>query len=75
MALSFKSNDHNGIPLCYDVSGDKSLIAIGFEDDSFITYHFEVKNMGSRINIVPIMRGVGHKNFIHTLKFDRFFQK
>ena len=74
LAQSFKSEDHSGMPLCFDISGDKSLLAVGFEDDSFITYHFEVKQMGKEVNVIPIMRGVGHRNFINTLKFDNFFQ-
>lgn len=72
--LAFKGQDHNGVPLSFDVSADKSLLAVGFEDDSFVTYHFEVKEMGNKIDMMPIMRGVGHRNFVSTLKFDRFFQ-
>ena len=72
--VAFKGQDHNGTPLSFDISPDKSLLAVGFEDDSFVTYHFEVKEMGNRIDIMPIMRGVGHKNFVSSLKFDKFFQ-
>ncbi len=43
MPLAFKSSFHNGNPLCFDISPDKQLLAVGYEDDSFITYHFEVK--------------------------------
>lgn len=64
VAHSFKAQNNNGIPLCFDISPDKSLIAVGFEDDSFITYHFELKNQGNNIEMVPIMRGVGHRNFV-----------
>ena len=74
MSLAFKGKDHNGQPLCFDVSADRQLIAIGFEDDSFITYYLEVKDQGLTIDIIPIMRGVGHRNFVSTLKFDSFFQ-
>ena len=32
------------------------MIAVGFEDDSFITYYLEVKDQGLTIEIIPIMR-------------------
>jgi hypothetical protein len=50
------------------------MIAVGFEDDSFITYYLEVKDQGLTIEIIPIMRGVGHRNFVSCLKFDSYFQ-
>ena len=50
------------------------MMAVGYEDDSFITYHFEVKENGQAIDIVPIMRGIGHRNFVQCIKFDKFFQ-
>jgi len=74
MSLAFKGKDHNGQPLCFDVSADRQMIAIGFEDDSFITYYLEVKDQGLTIEIIPIMRGVGHRNFVSSLKFDTYFQ-
>lgn len=74
MSLAFKGKDHNGQPLCFDVSADRQMIAIGFEDDSFITYYLEVKDQGLAIEIFPIMRGVGHRNFVSSLKFDTYFQ-
>ena len=74
LPLSFKSKDHNGTPLSFDISPDRQLLAVGFEDDSFVTYHFEVKEKGTVIDIIPILRGVGHRNFISALKFDRYFQ-
>lgn len=64
MSLAFKGKDHNGVPLSFDFSPCKTLISVGFEDDSFITYHFTVKLDGHEVDIIPIMRGVGHKNFI-----------
>jgi len=42
MPLALCGQDNNGMPLCFDVSADKQLIAIGFEDDSFITYLLDV---------------------------------
>ena len=51
------------------------MLAVGFEDDSFITYHFEVKDNGYTIDIMPIMRGVGHKNFVNCIRFDKYFQQ
>jgi len=75
MSLAFKAKDHNGVPLAFDFSPCRSLMAVGFEDDSFITYHLAVKGNGDEIDVIPIMRGVGHKNFIHALKFDTFFQQ
>lgn len=75
MAVSFKGRDHNGAPLCFDISPDRKMIAVGFEDDSFIAYNFEVQDGGNRIEVVPIVRGVGHKNFISNLKFDVYFQQ
>lgn len=74
MSLAFKGKDHNGMPLCFDISPDKQMIAVGFEDDSFITYYFEIKDGGNHIDIMPVMRGVGHKNFINCLRFDKYFQ-
>ena len=44
---AFKARDHNGIPLCFDISPDKSMLAAGYEDDSFIVYHFEIKDQGN----------------------------
>jgi hypothetical protein len=49
------------------------LIAIGFEDDSFITYLIEMKDQGTYLDIIPVIRGVGHKNFISSIKFDAHF--
>ena len=46
MPLALKGKDHNGEPLCFDVSADRQLISIGFEDDSFITYLLDVKELG-----------------------------
>ena len=51
------------------------MIAVGFEDDSFITYAIDVYATASRIDYYPVVRGVGHKNFINALKFDVYFFK
>ena len=74
MPLAYQSRNHNGQPLSFDISPDKQMLAVGYEDDSFITYHFEVRDHGLTIDIIPIMRGVGHRNFIQCIKFDKFFQ-
>ena len=71
---AIKSQTHNGMPLCFDISPDKQLIAVGYEDDSFITYYFELHEHGYKMEVTPIMRGVGHKNFVSSIKFDRYFQ-
>lgn len=54
-----------GTPLCIDISKDQSLMACGFEDDSFVI--FNIKN-----NFAPLARGVGHKSFVYQVKFDNF---
>jgi len=74
MPLAYQSRNHNGQPLSFDISPDKQMLAVGYEDDSFITYHFEVRDGGLAIDIIPIMRGVGHRNFVQCIKFDKFFQ-
>ena len=74
MPLAYQSRNHNGQPLSFDISPDKQMLAVGYEDDSFITYHFEVRDAGLTIDIIPIMRGVGHRNFIQCIRFDKFFQ-
>ena len=73
--LAFKGKDHNGAPLCFDVSPDRQLISVGFEDDSFITYAFDVYAIGTKIDFYPVVRGVGHKNFINALRYDMYFQQ
>lgn len=75
MSLAFKGSTNNGQPLCFDVSPDRQLMAVGFEDDSFITYSFNVYQKGEEveIDIIPVMRGVGHKNFVSCLRFDKNF--
>tara|TARA_B110000285_G_scaffold233082_1_gene305822 strand:+ start:1569 stop:1901 length:333 start_codon:yes stop_codon:yes gene_type:complete len=70
LPVAFKGRDNNGIPMCFDISPDKSMIAVGYEDDSFIAYHFEVKELGNKVDIIPIMRGVGHRNFVSCIRFD-----
>lgn len=74
MPLALCGKDHNGQPLCFDISADKQLISIGFEDDSFISYLLDVRENGFVLEAVPIFRGVGHKNFINCIRFDTHFQ-
>lgn len=38
VTYAFQGKDHNGNPLTFDFSLCKTLFAVGFEDDSFITY-------------------------------------
>lgn len=45
MPLALKSREHSGNPLSFDISPDKQLLAVGYEDDSFVTYHFEVRTL------------------------------
>ena len=46
MPLALKGKDNNGQPLSFDISADRQLISIGFEDDRFITYLLDVKKLG-----------------------------
>lgn len=46
-----------GSPLCLDVSRDLNLLAVGYEDDSFIIY-------GINLNYIPLGRGQGHYSFV-----------
>ena len=73
--MAFKSKDHNGAPLCFDFSPDRQMLAVGYEDDSFIVYAIDVYSQASRIDYCPVVRGIGHKNFINALKFDTYFYK
>lgn len=73
VAAAVKGANHNGQPLCFDVSPDKQLLAVGFEDDSFIAFHFEVKDQGTSVETVPVVRGLGHRNFLNSLRFDASF--
>jgi hypothetical protein len=68
------NNDHkNGKPLCLDFSSDRLLMAVGYENDSFITYCLEVRDLGMSMRIIPVAKGVGHRNFVRTLSFDNFY--
>jgi hypothetical protein len=51
------------------------LLAVGFEDDSFIVYAIDLLDKGFTFNVIPVMRGVGHKNFVSCLRFDNYFQR
>lgn len=75
LQLAFKGRDFNGQPLCFDFSSDRELLAVGFEDDSFIVYAIDLLDKGFTFNVIPVMRGVGHKNFVSCLRFDNYFQK
>ena len=61
--------------MCFDFSSDRELLAVGFEDDSFIVYAIDLLDKGFTFNVIPVMRGVGHKNFVSCLRFDNYFQK
>lgn len=73
MCLASKGKDHNGVPLSFDFSPCKNLVAVGYEDDSFVVYNLTVKYDCQNIEMIPVVRGVGHKNFIQSIKFDTFF--
>ena len=73
LSLSYTSGDMNGTPLCFDINNEKNLMSVGFEDDSFIVYHFSIKEGGKSVEIIPVVRGVGHRNFISCMKFDTYF--
>jgi hypothetical protein len=56
----------SGNPLCIDIQGvghlqslnsKRDLIAVGYEDDSFIVYSIDR-------NFEPLYRGVGHRSFV-----------
>lgn len=42
------------------------MLAVGYEDDSFIVYSI-LKDFQ------PMFRGVGHRNFIGQIKFDNYY--
>ena len=65
----------SGNPICLDVSGlghlpalgePRDILAVGYEDDSFIVYSM-------LRDFQPIYRGVGHRAFIGTIRFDNYF--
>ena len=70
---ALEGSDHNGVPLSFDFSPCKTMLAVTFEDDSFMTYHFSLSVETSEITVIRLMRGVGHKNFIQSVKFDKYF--
>jgi len=66
----------SGNPLCIDVarmegaglnsakeSMARDLMAVGFEDDSFIIYSIQA-------DFKPIYRGLGHRSFVSQVRFD-----
>lgn len=53
-----------------DLSRDQSLLAAGFEDDSFVLYS---TNFGMAKGLfTPLCRGLGHKSFVCQIKFDNY---
>jgi hypothetical protein len=64
-----------GAPLCLDLSRDNAnLLAVGFEDDSFVLYglSFGVGGGAPSSTVTPLCRGVGHKSFVCQVKFDNY---
>lgn len=69
----------SGNPICMDIaknegsgtsagkgSETRDLIAVGFDDDSFVVY--------SMIQgFVPLYRGVGHRSYVSQIRFDNFY--
>jgi hypothetical protein len=69
----------SGNPLCIDVARMegaglhsaqnaevRDLMAVGFEDDSFIIYSIQA---GFR----PLFRGLGHRSFVSQVRFDDYY--
>lgn len=69
----------SGNPLCIDLarmegaglhSASKSmardLMAVGFEDDSFIIYSIQA-------DFKPLFRGLGHRSFVSQVRFDNYY--
>ena len=64
-----------GNPICLDASGanhprtlgdSKDLLAVGFDDDSFVVYSI-------LRNFVPLFRGLGHRASVCQIKFDNYY--
>ena len=64
-----------GAPLCLDVSKDNSLLAAGYEDDTFILYQMNFGINKATASITPICRGQGHKSFVSQIKFDHYLME
>jgi hypothetical protein len=47
------------------VISDNNLLAVGYEDDTFILY-------GLKSNFKPLVRGIGHKSFVTQVRFDNY---
>ena len=68
----------SGNPVCMDIartegsglSAEKAeprdLLAVGFEDDSFIVYSILQ-------GFKPLFRGLGHRSFVSQVRFDNFY--
>lgn len=65
----------SGNPLCIDIQGvghllssnqKRDLMAVGYEDDSFIVYSIDR-------DFEPLYRGVGHRSFVCQVKFDNYY--
>lgn len=63
-----------GSPLCLDVSHDRSLLAAGYEDDTFLIYSMHFGGVNSAC-ITPLCRGQGHKSFVSQIKFDTYLME
>lgn len=63
-----------GSPLCLDISKDRTLLAAGYEDDTFLLYsmYFGPNNAAC---ITALCRGLGHKSFVSQIKFDNYLME
>jgi len=44
----------------------RDLLAVGFEDDSFIIYSIQS-------DFRPLYRGLGHRSFVSQVRFDNYY--
>jgi len=69
----------SGNPICMDIahmegaglqsaegSKPRDLLAVGYEDDSFIVYSISQC-------FKPLFRGLGHRSFVSQIKFDNYY--
>ncbi len=52
-----------GSPLCLDVSKDNTMLAAGYDDDTFLLYSMQF-GYNNGLSFVPLCRGLGHKSFV-----------
>lgn len=64
-----------GSPLCLDVSKDRTLLAAGYEDDTFLLYSMYFGPSSNALSITPLCRGLGHKSFVSQIKFDNYLME